>query len=318
MIETPSAAITVSASASASATHSAEEAAKQKEGLLETGPTITLVHQKPITSSIRRTLRHLVENAGKVSRWRGFKLYILYALCFSITNSTIDLVIPRIPGRLILVSAISGAAMANLHATWTHKIISMPTQKTLRERFVPLSSWKQIALPAAVDASATYISVYICMGFYLLTGLDRINNDDFASYTGGDWASVFFRLISVIVASILISLLFIIPARVTLIRVEASLLPEDQDTIVPFDRTFNGKVVAKILGGTGAVGFIDAWKSFNWEARWRVIKLYVKIFAIVTGMLFVFVHVLAFELYIIMGPALGEFISRAKAQGMLN
>ena len=64
MVETPAAAITVS--------HHDEPASKdEKEGLLETGTTVTLVHQKPITSSIRGTIRHLVAEGGKF-RLRGY------------------------------------------------------------------------------------------------------------------------------------------------------------------------------------------------------------------------------------------------------
>ena len=76
MIETPSAAITVSAA------HTEEGSKSDKEALLETGPTITLVHQKPITSSIRGTFRHLVSLAGGWSRVR------VSALSTSTTSSS--------------------------------------------------------------------------------------------------------------------------------------------------------------------------------------------------------------------------------------
>ncbi|RJE16779.1 hypothetical protein PHISCL_10884, partial [Aspergillus sclerotialis] len=38
-----------------------------------------------------------------------------------------------------------------------------------------------------------------------------------------------------------------IPATVTLVRVAASMLPEEDETIVPFDRTFGGKTTPAII-----------------------------------------------------------------------
>lgn len=310
MVETPAAAITVSPSD--------ESAPKDvKEGLLETGPTITLVHQKPITSSIRGTIKHLVAHAGRFSRWRGIKSLFLYQLCFAFVANIADWFVPSIvPGRLVIISAIAGALLANLHATWTHKVISMPTNTRFWQRVVPRSSWKVLALPAAIEASAKYLSMYIAQGFILLLGLHEVGSDNFAEYTSRNWASVIFRTLSIFVIMLTCVLFIVLPALVTLVRVEASILPEDQDTIVPFDRTFAGKVVPKILGGTGCIGFLDAWKSFNWEARGRLIKLYIKFFLIITAVVFIMAHLLAFEFWAILGPKLGEVLSQARQQGL--
>jgi hypothetical protein len=40
------------------------------------------------------------------------------------------------------------------------------------------------------------------------------------------------------------------PADVTLTRVQASLLPDIEETIVPFDQTFCEKVVPEVIGGS--------------------------------------------------------------------
>jgi hypothetical protein len=306
MVETPTAAITVSPSAEFTPLKDA------KEEELESGPTITLVHQKPITSSIRGTIKHLVSQAGRLARWRGIKILFLYQFCVAIVAHVFKSVIPHIPGRMAIVAALSGAALANLHATWTHKVISMPTNKRFMERLVPRSNWKLLAFPAAVEASATYIAVYLIHGYCFLVGLDQVNNEDFAKYDGNDWLSLVMKIISVIGISVATVLFIIIPALVTLIRVEASILPEDEDTVVPFDRTFGGKVVPKILGGTGCVSFLDAWRSFKWEARWRLIKLYIKCFFIFIAIYIAMAHVLAFETWAILGPQLGEALSQAR------
>jgi hypothetical protein len=310
MVETPSAAITVS--------QSDEIAPKDvKEALLETGPSITLIHQKPITSSIRGTLRHLTSEAGRFSRWRGILSFIAYTFVFNIVVNIFHAIIPDVPGKMVLVAGISGGLLANVHAAWTHKVIAAPAEKRFQlwRRIPARSNWRYLAPAAAVNAASSFIALYVGAGWSVLLRLDNVERENLAAYTGTQWASLALRFLSLVAVMFAIAMFIILPARVTQIRVEASILPEDQDTIVPFDRTFAGKVVPKILGGTGAVGFLDAWRSFNWEARRRLIKIYVKICAIVTVSFIALAHILAFEAWIIMGPAV---MAKAKHDGYIS
>ena len=314
MVETPAAAITVSH-------HDDEPASKdEKEGLLETGTTVTLVHQKPITSSIRGTVRHLVAEGGKFARWRGYRYEMITALAMSWVMQLFEAVIPQmLPLRLVFVAALTGAATANLHAAWTHKVISTPSDIRFWSRIPSAKQWKVLALPAAIAAAMPYASLYLAMGFITLFGLDQeARQNNFADYCAGKWASFLGRCVAVLFISFACTLFLCLPAAVTQVRVEASILPEDQDTTVPFDRSFGGKVVSKALGGTGVVSFIDAWKSFNWEARGRLIKLYIKGLMCIAALAFVLIHVLAFEVFAIMGPELGKYLAEAKNQGMMT
>ncbi|CAO2655647.1 Nn.00g044500.m01.CDS01 [Neocucurbitaria sp. VM-36] len=312
MVESPVAAITVSPS-----THESGDQ-DEKEGLLETGPTITLVNQKPITSSIRGTIKHLVANAGRFARFRGLKIHVLYALLFSVVAQFFVAFLPNFLGQTVFVAGLSGAALANVHAAWTHKVVGMPTEKSFWQRVPAKSNWKTLALPAAIKTAMPYVSLYLTCGVAMAMGLHRLDQENFAEYSGAQWTSLIVRMIAIVIVAITCTLFLCLPAVVTLIRIEASILPEDQDTIVPFDRTFAGKVTSKLLGGTGVVGFLDAWRSFNWEARRRLIKLYVKVFCILAGLVFLIAHVLAFEVFAIMGPALGKMLAQAKHDGFLT
>ncbi|KAH6633060.1 hypothetical protein C7974DRAFT_164004 [Boeremia exigua] len=315
MIETPHAAITISPSE--------EPASKdEKESLLETGPVITLVRQKPITSSIRGTVKHVVANAGRLARFRGFKIHALYSLAFSLavhffTAFFFSLVPSGIPGQAILVSGLAGATVANLHAAWTHKVVSMPSEATFWQRIPSKSHWKALAPAAAVSTAMPYISMYLTGGVAMLLGLHKLNQDNLEQYTRGQWMCVAVRVLATVGFAIFSTLFLCIPAVVTQVRIESSILPEDQDTIVPFDRTFAGKVVSQLLGGSGKIGFFDAWRSFNWEARRRLLKLYAKIGAILFFAMFVVAHVLAFELFAVMGPQLGELLAKARHEGFV-
>jgi uncharacterized membrane protein (UPF0182 family) len=58
------------------------------------------------------------------------------------------------------------------------------------------------------------------------------------------------------------------------------MLPEEDETIVPFDRSFGGKVSPAITGGSGKIGIVDAWTTFDWAARVRYAKVTGKALAI--------------------------------------
>lgn len=315
MVETPHAAITVSPSE--------EPATKdEKEGLLETGPTITLVHQKPITSSIRGTVKHVVANAGRFARFRGFKIHALYSLVFALAVNFFSAffmsLFPDLPGQAILVSGFAGATVANVHAAWTHKVVSMPSEATFWQRVPSKAHWKTLAPAAAISTAMPYVSLYLTGGVAILLGLHKLDQANLEQYTRGQWMCLAVRVFATFIFAITATLFLCLPAIVTQVRIESSILPEDQDTIVPFDRTFSGKVVSHMLGGTGKIGFLDAWRSFNWEARRRLLKLYVKIGAIMMFAFFVVGHVLAFEIFAIMGPQLGEFLAKVRHEGLVQ
>jgi len=310
MVETPSAAITISPS-----TDSEDpDAPLEKEGLLEAGPTITLVHSKPITSYIRSTLRHLTSQAGRFARWRGLAAFVFYSFTTGLTTNLLDMIVPRIvPARLMVLSAVAAILLARVHAAWTHIVISLPSTKRFYQRIPPMSSWRQLWIPAAVKASAGYAAVYVAVGFVRISQLHSINANEFSEYTGLQWFTLALRIVSLFALAIFSALFVVLPATVTLTRIEASLLPEEEETIVPFDRTFSGKVVPTILGGTGCIGFIEAWRTFNWEARRRLVKLYVKIFFIMLGVTVLMANILLVEVWAILGPQLPKMLSNANA-----
>ncbi len=103
----------------------------------------------------------------------------------------------------------------------------------------------------------------------------------------------------------------VIPADVTLKRVQASMLPENDESIVPFDRTFAGKVKPEVLGGSGAVSMLEAWKSFDGSARIRLMKLYLKIFLVSAFTTIMFIMVVIGELKMIMGDEFTPSMEKA-------
>jgi hypothetical protein len=252
MVETPSAAITIS-------TPDEPASKDEKEGLLETAPTMTLVHQKPLTSSIRGTVKHLVSQGGRLARYRGYGFHAVWALAFTFAGNVFETVIPHfVPFRLVIVSALAGALTANFHAAWTHKVVSMPSTTGFWARVPARSHWKVLAFPAAVCAAMPYVSLYVAKGAVMLLRLDRIDREDVRDFNGAEWTSLIARFVAVVVIAVSCTLFLCLPAIVTMVRVEASILPEDEDTIVPFDaqgrwwhwsRQLPGRVEELQLGG---------------------------------------------------------------------
>ena len=103
-----------------------------------------------------------------------------------------------------------------------------------------------------------------------------------------------------------------IPATVTAVRVAASMLPEEDETIVPFDRSFGGKTTPEIVGGQGKIGIVEAWRSFDWSSRIRLLKLVAKVVAILVTVWVTFTLLSAAEIYLILGKAFRKALEQAQ------
>jgi hypothetical protein len=199
------------------------------------------------------------------------------------------------------VAAVIGAViMALLPLTWTHIVISEPSPKFWFRRIPSLKMWRKVAVPTAVLAVAEQITALVPLKLAIIAGLTKD-----ARYTAQlsphDQTMLALAGFGIAALSITLSFLFVLPASVTLTRVQASLLPDTEETIVPFDRSFGGKVIPEIVGGSGVLSMLDAWKSFDWSSRMRLIKAYVKVYALTFVTTMVFTLCLVGEMFLIAG-----------------
>lgn len=79
-------------------------------------------------------------------------------------------------------------------------------------------------------------------------------------------------------SGVLVSVFITFPCMVALIRVQASLLSDDQDAVVSFDRNFG------ITDGTAVVGFKQALKSVGWAGWKRIYGIAIKATIILAGL----------------------------------
>lgn len=107
--------------------------------------------------------------------------------------------------------------------------------------------------------------------------------------------ALFGKSVAVLAVALVLGVAIVIPANVALSRVQASMLPDEDETIVPFDRAFGGQVEPAIVGGSGAISFMDAWRTFDRPARARVVKLCFKIVLVELALHVIFGAVLGIE-----------------------
>jgi hypothetical protein len=188
--------------------------------------------------------------------------------------------------------------MANMTMAWTHIVISEPSAKPWWRRIPGLRMYKKIVLPAAVLAVAEQLS------FLLPRILARVYNfgklkEEAPNMSGGRTAVVGLEALSIFIFGLVLAFCLVIPSNVILTRVQASLLDDAEETIVPFDRSFGAKVVPEIVGGQGIVSMRDAWTTFDWASRLRLITAYAKVLAMQIAMFIVIVLVMALEIFVI-------------------
>lgn len=318
MVETPTAtafiATTEEDTADVDAPLLSEEQRSEKQNLKALEQDLFLVKQPPVTGKLRTAVRHLRSVGGRWARFRGFHIAMIYSLTHSLI---VSLVAPISMGPGLMrpfISILATVALCRIQMVWTHVVISNPSTKSWFRRFPSWKAAKNIVLPTAVYATAQQAALYVSIGLIAFSQ-DQFEHPEVYGQNPTKvrkLALVQFILAIFLAFSTLVCI--VIPAEVTLKRVQASMLPEEDESIVPFDRTFAGKVKPEILGGTGAVGMLDAWKTFGKEGRIRLIKLYAKVIAMNVAMTVFFAITVVAELRLVMGDDFNKLVKSAHDQ----
>lgn len=126
------------------------------------------------------------------------------------------------------------------------------------------SALVQIALPAVPIAV-----------FFALDTVQTIDGP-LDTLTAAQRVGLAIKLITTIASAFAFAIFCFVPVTVGLVRCQAALLSEEETPIISFDRSFGGKLVSVSEGGSGRLTLKDAWKSFDWNGRVRLIKVWVK------------------------------------------
>lgn len=275
-------------------------APKPTQPLVE--PEVLLLKNSAITTSIRRTITFLRARYGKLSPFRGLALFF----CLMIARFCIIQLfgIPAFMNNFLgfaVASVIADMLLARWTMTWIHIVISEPSPLRWWRRAPALDTWTRIAPAMLVYSVATQISkilpVVVGMSFGVFKRMRHPEFEPHRREVNAALGQTFFVMFLIIALAVLVQL----PASVIMIRVAASMLPEDAETVVPFDRSFGGKVTPAIVGGKGKIGMVEAWRSFEWAARARLLKLAAKVVVIMIALWIAFTGVMMAETYVIVG-----------------
>lgn len=279
---------------------------------------VTLIKNVPVTSKIRTTIGHLHRVGGFSARWRGAGASMLYHGVHGAASHVIASFFGRGPLLHAIVYTFVSVATSRLHMLWTHTMIAAPTTKPIWRRFVSRKDARPILLPSLVFALAQQATILFPFAVAFVLGVPEMDHAMFAQAAEAKdhfkIACMVLRIAAVPATALLVALAVLLPAAVTLTRIEALLLPADQDTIVPFDRQAitAGVDTTKRCQAFGL--FTSAWRSFDRASRWRLIKLYVKLIFIQIAIVFIGVHVMLAELWFIGGERIAIFFKSAAAQ----
>ncbi|KAI9867607.1 MAG: hypothetical protein M1813_008406 [Trichoglossum hirsutum] len=259
-----------------------------------TEPEVHLVRNRPITSSFRATLRHLRSRDGRSGPFRGVAMRLVYCIAVAVVAGLMSW-LPTPAATIIAV-----VLCARLDLAWNNIVISEGSPKYWFRRIPGFKPWFKVIPAATLYAFADQLTVILPVQLARMNGLkDLIDNMGHPPADDAERRAIMHAVcrngLAVLLVGVAVAILVLIPAGVTLTRVQASLLPDNEETIVPFDRTFGGKVVPEVVGGSGVVGVLDAWRSFGWSSRIRLLKVYAKVAAIQITLFTLFVVVISAE-----------------------
>lgn len=233
------------------------------------------IKRVPITASIRATQKHLraVSSAGWRSLFRGLGLATIIHILSGLIVAPMMMALPGLPA--IVPMFLVDILLVQLNTAWVHSVISTSAQPwwhrlppfgaTLKATILPICG--VVGSTAATSGLPTLI--LLAMGRPMVehtipgSGLvvRTVEKQTAADY----WLTFFIWLGMMIFACY--------PALVVLTRVQASLLPDSEETIVPFDRSMGRTEPAR----NNCQLMRDAYDSY--KGSWgRFYKLVVKSF----------------------------------------
>lgn len=273
------------------------------------------------TSSLRTSIRHVYRISGITSFYRG----TANLLCIAIGRFPFFLLFVAIAKKILSIigmsddsqtkheiAGIAASLIANVvTVTWetayTHVLITQPTLRVWYRRLPPY--WKTLKLvwPCIAAEILTsrltfdvpeYVMSYV--GVYKQTAYLGPNA------TGNALLCRRFTFVAIWLMAQAARLGLLVPVQVARVRVQTSMLPDEEETIVPVDRTFgtaepekrNCYVPRGILAtAPEPIGLRKAWTTYNREEMKRILLMYSKFILIELVMLCAFWPILGNDVW---------------------
>lgn len=215
-----------------------------------------------VSSSIRAMTRLLSSTRKCLSLFRGFGWFALWNLVKGlIIFATIKHSWWGFVAQILLPMP-----LIQLHILWVHSVIASPSPKSIWGRIVSTkTAFKAVGPPMALLLTMEAIMQRIIIWAYKSMGL---KGEDFYLFFGDFRKTLrLWLLLAVLIYFI------IVPAHMLLVRVETSLFPADEKTIISLDPELSiGKPER------GHINILEAWTSFSRTHKINLALLYFKIF----------------------------------------
>jgi len=252
------------------------------------------IGSRAVTASFRQTTRLIRSGPGGVGGFiRGLPVFVFNSVALLVLQSFFWVILPTSLGMIAFVLA--SLLLVQFSTAWVHTVMTPQSPLPFWRRLQPFgrvfeATWRPTLLSMLAHAIGTMAPLLVVS----TVDFGRVPQPGEAPDGALAWKSL------LLVASGLLQVFITIPADVILTRIQASLLPTDHETIIPFDRTFEGRVEPEIVSGKGWASVTDAWKSFTPSAWRRLVLMYAKILLVTIGAWIITFAVLVPEAIIIM------------------
>ena len=249
-----------------------------------------------ITAERSVARRHLYNQGGFWSNYPGLNFFAIYMiLAISITALATRFVANESLNfpALILTKLLVGLLLTNLHTAWVHAIISKPNKKSLCQRIPGWREWIGIMPAASVDLAlpkCVYYSTHKLLAILPQNFLPIVDNQIHQELHSVLSTFKTFAIYMPVALEFLTSIL----TRAIYIRVAASMLPDDDESIIPFDPSFGGRARNN---ETLCLSILDAIKTMrlqNWHHYRRIVR---EVLQYEFPFFFLFIIAIALEFY---------------------
>lgn len=273
-----------------------------------------------VTSNIRSTLHQLHSQAGDLSMFRGLGTLAAVTCTYGPVSMMIDW-LSKFPLRWLhvsrlgpLVSRVFGQLVwAQVSAAWLHIVISKPQHKFWFRRLP--EKWTEVVAATWLSGVALgLVEEFVNWASALIPATPSSRPDILQSgivepvihttTTNIGFFFVLYRLMRYFLVSLTkptLTALLVVPVQATLHRIEASMLPEDEDTIIPVDRSFGSEKTQGQHRQAQAITTQSAWQSISQATYWRLVRLNAKSWMILQGVTWCFWALVVVQLALLFG-----------------
>ncbi|RAL07648.1 uncharacterized protein BO97DRAFT_463493, partial [Aspergillus homomorphus CBS 101889] len=183
-----------------------------------------------------------------------------------------------------LCSILTVALLANLQILWIHTVITKPSTRPIYQRLPSLANWTRTAPLAIIEAANQYLVGVYSMDLAILLlakpiapflNVEDLLDPDATRALQQGYALATFGLLPCFVMC-----MATLPIRVLLIRIVASMLPDEEHPIVPLDPALRAH------RHRPPFGVLDAWRRVPRSTWMRVCRIQAQAYVLSAGIYF--------------------------------